>query len=141
MAVHAGDPLFPRVDPDEAPDITGAPPSDEAEDDVIDYEAFARVSLKVGVVRSAAPIEGADRLLHLQVDVGEAAPRSIAAGIAQAYAPEEVEGKRVVVVTTLAPRKSRGVLRQGMVLASGQGGADLRLVSPEGEPPPGPVVR
>ena len=73
--------------------------------------------------------------------MGEAAPRSIAAGIAQAYAPEEVEGKRVVVVTNLAPRKIRGVLSQGMVLASGQGGADLRLVSPEGEPPPGTVVR
>ena len=141
VAVHAGEPLFPRIDPDDAPDITGPAGSDEPEEAVIDYEDFTRVALKVGVVRSATPVEGADRLLQLEVDVGEGAPRSIVAGIAEAYAPADVEGRRVVVVTNLAPRKIRGVLSQGMVLASGAGGGDLQLVSPDGDPAPGEVVR
>jgi methionyl-tRNA synthetase len=94
----------------------------------------------VGLVRAAERIPKADKLLKLTVDLGEAEPRSIAAGIAEAYAPEALVGRRVVVVANLTPRTIRGVLSQGMVLASGPGGAALRLVDP-GDLPPGSEVR
>ncbi len=137
-AVTAGDPLFPRIDPDEAPEITTPA---EPEPEYIEYDDFTKVELKVGVVLSAAKVEKADRLLHLKVDVGDTEARSIVAGIAEAYAPEDVVGRRVVVVANLAPRKIRGVPSQGMVLASGTGGADLQLVCPDGDPPPGTTVK
>jgi methionyl-tRNA synthetase len=106
----------------------------------ISYEDFARVALRVGVVRAAERVPKSDKLLKLTVDMGEAEPRTIAAGIAEAYAPEALVGRRVVVVANLAPRTIRGVLSQGMLLAAGPGGAALRLVDP-GELPPGSEVR
>lgn len=106
----------------------------------ISYEDFARVALRVGLVRAAERVPKSDKLLKLLVDVGEAAPRTIAAGIAEAYRPEELVGRRVVVVANLAPRTIRGVLSEGMLLAAGPQGASLRLVDP-GELPPGSEVR
>ena len=94
----------------------------------------------MGVVRAAERVPKADKLLKLTVDVGEAAPRTIAAGIAEAYAPEAVVGRHVVVVANLAPRTIRGIQSQGMLLAAGPGGATLRLVDP-GDLPPGSEVR
>jgi methionyl-tRNA synthetase len=117
-----------------------APPSADVPSGSISYEDFARVALRVGLVRAAERIPKADKLLKLTVDLGEAEPRSIAAGIAEAYAPEALVGRRVVVVANLTPRTIRGVLSQGMVLASGPGGAALRLVDP-GDLPPGSEVR
>jgi methionyl-tRNA synthetase len=107
---------------------------------LISFEDFARVALRVGVVRHAERVPKSDKLLKLTVDLGEAQPRTIAAGIAEAYAPEALLGRRVVVVANLAPRTIRGVLSQGMLLAAGAGGAALRLVDP-GELPPGSEVR
>ena len=72
----------------------------------------------MGIVTAAAPLKGADKLLHLHVDIGEAEPRSIVAGIAQAYKPEQLVGRKVVIVANLAPRKLRGVESQGMIVAA-----------------------
>ncbi len=136
--VTLGEPLFPKIDLEDAPDILAPePPAPE----YIEYDDFTAVELKVGLVLSASKVEKADRLLQLKVDVGEPEARSIVAGIAQAYSPEQVVGLRVVVVANLAPRKIRGVPSQGMVLASGAGGADLQLVCPDGDPAPGTVVK
>jgi methionyl-tRNA synthetase len=88
---------------------------------VIGYDDFAKVELRVGVVRSAGPVEKADKLLRLAVDLGEAEPRTIVAGIAQAYPePAVLVGKRIVVVANLAPRSLRGISSQGMLLAAGE---------------------
>ena len=96
---------------------------------VIQYEDFARVELRVAVIRSAAPVPKADKLLELSVDVGEPEPRTIVAGIAQAYPdPAQLVGKRIVVVANLAPRPLRGITSQGMLLAAGEA-PDLRLVT------------
>ena len=62
----------------------------------------------MGLVKSAEPVKGADKLLHLKVDIGEAEPRTIVAGIAKAYMPEQLIGRKVVIVANLAPRKLRG---------------------------------
>ncbi len=88
---------------------------------VIQYEDFARVELRVGLVRAAVPVPKADKLLQLTVEVGEPAPRTIVAGIAQAYPdPAALVGRRIVVVANLAPRPLRGITSQGMLLAAGE---------------------
>ena len=91
-------------------------------------------------MRAAERVAKSDKLLKLTVDVGEPETRTIAAGIAEAYLPEALVGRRVVVVANLAPRTIRGVLSQGMLLAAGPGGAELKLVDP-GDLPPGSEVR
>ncbi len=88
---------------------------------VITYDDFAMVELKVAAVLAAAPVPKADKLLELSVDVGEAAPRTIVAGIAQAYPdPQVLVGRRIVVVANLEPRALRGITSQGMLLAAGE---------------------
>jgi methionyl-tRNA synthetase len=88
----------------------------------ITIDDFSRVDLRVGIVKSAEPIKGADKLLHLHVDIGEPQPRSIVAGIAVSYKPEELIGRKVVIVANLAPRKLRGVESQGMIVAASREG-------------------
>ena len=86
----------------------------------IGIEDFAKVELRVGVVKSAEKVAGADKLLKVMVDIGDEV-RQVLAGIAPAYAPEELVGRKVVVVTNLAPRKMRGVESNGMLLAASAG--------------------
>jgi methionyl-tRNA synthetase len=81
-----------------------------------------------------------DKLLQVSVDVGEGPPRSIVAGIAEAYAPEQILGRNVVVVANLKARAIRGIESRGMLLAAGPGGKDLSLVDP-GPLPPGAEVK
>ena len=83
----------------------------------IGIEDFAKVELRVGVVKSAEKIAGADKLLKVMVDIGDEV-RQVLAGIAPSYAPEELVGRKVVVATNLAPRKMRGVESNGMLLAA-----------------------
>ncbi len=88
---------------------------------VIPYEDFARVELRVALVRAAEAVPRADKLLKITVDVGEPAPRTIVAGIAQAYPdPQALVGRRIVVVANLEPRALRGITSQGMLLAAGE---------------------
>ncbi len=86
--------------------------------ETITIDDFAKVDLRVGQIKSAEPVKGADKLLHLKVDIGEAEPRTIVAGIALAYKPEELIGRKVVIVANLAPRKLRGLTSQGMIVAA-----------------------
>ena len=83
----------------------------------IGIEDFAKVEMRVGQVKSAERVPGADRLLQLQVDIGEEV-RQIVAGLALAYKPEDLVGRKVVVVTNLQPRKLRGVESNGMIVAA-----------------------
>ncbi len=84
----------------------------------IAIDDFAKVELRVGQVVSAERVKGADKLLHMQVDIGEPAPRTIVAGIAEAYAPEQMVGRKVVIVANLQPRKLRGIESNGMIVAA-----------------------
>lgn len=84
---------------------------------LLDISDFAKVELRVAEVLSAERVEGTDKLLKLMVSLG-AEPRQIVAGIAQHYAPEELVGKRIVVVANLKPAKLRGIESQGMLLAA-----------------------
>jgi methionyl-tRNA synthetase len=92
----------------------------------ITIDDFAKVDIRVGLVKSATPVKGADKLLHLQVDIGEGAPRSIVAGIALAYNPDQLVGRKVAIVANLQPRKLRGIESNGMIVAASlEGGAPV----------------
>jgi methionyl-tRNA synthetase len=98
--------------PPEAPEIT--------------IDDFAKVDLRVGVVQRAEPVKGADKLLKLTVDIGETQPRTLVAGIASAYKPEQLLNRKVVVVANLQPRKLRGIESRGMIVAASlEGGAPV----------------
>jgi methionyl-tRNA synthetase len=105
----------------------------------IEYDDFAKVSLKAGKILAAEKVAGADKLLKLTVELGEAAPRTIVSGIALSYTPEQVSGRRVVVVTNLKPRKLKGIESRGMLLTAESEGK-LSLLDP-GDMPPGSVVK
>ena len=95
----------------------------------ITIDDFAKVEMKVGIVLESKPVEGADKLLVSQIKIGDEV-RQIVSGIAKYYKPEELVGKKVVVVTNLKPVKLRGVLSQGMILAASDGDK-LSVLSPE----------
>ena len=105
-----------------APAAAGAPP---AAAEKIGIEDFAKVEMRVGQIKTAERIVGADKLLKLTVDIGTEI-RQICAGIAQFYEPENLIGRKVAVVVNLAPRKLRGVESNGMIVAAS--------VGPEGRP-------
>ena len=94
---------------------------------MISIDQFFAAELKVATVTAAEPVAKSSRLLKLTVDVGEEAPRTLVAGIAQRYRPEEIVGKQVVVVANLQPAKLMGVESQGMVLAASEDGQPVLL--------------
>jgi methionyl-tRNA synthetase len=109
------------VAPPETATNSSAKPAAPPPPGVIQYDDFARVELKVALVRTAEKVEKADKLLKLSVDAGDAEPRTIVAGIAQAYPdPQALVGRRIVVVANLAPRPLRGITSHGMLLAAGE---------------------
>jgi methionyl-tRNA synthetase len=87
----------------------------------ITIDDFAKVELRVGQILTAERIPKSDKLLRFTIDLGEAEPRQILAGIAQYYEPEKLIGRKVIVVANLAPRKLRGLESQGMILAASVG--------------------
>jgi methionyl-tRNA synthetase len=95
----------------------------------ITIDDFLKVDLRVGIVLDAAPVPKSDKLLHLHIDIGEPKPRSIVAGIAEAYKPEALVGRKVAIVANLAPRKLRGIESQGMIVAASLEGGSPSLVS------------
>ncbi len=117
--------LFARIDEKEKlkeievenPKVTEAKAEPQ---NLIKYDDFAKVDLKVGEVLACEKVEGSDKLLKSQIKMGNET-RQIVSGIASFYKPEEMVGKKVVVVTNLEPAKIRGVLSEGMILAAGDG--------------------
>jgi methionyl-tRNA synthetase len=95
----------------------------------ITIDDFLKVDLRVGVILDAASVPKSDKLLHLHIDIGEPKPRSIVAGIAEAYKPEALVGRKVAIVANLAPRKLRGIESQGMIVAASLEGGSPALVS------------
>jgi methionyl-tRNA synthetase len=98
-------------------------------DSRISIDDFLKIEMRVGVVKEAAAVKGSDKLLHLQVDIGEAKPRSIVAGIAGAYQPEAIVGRKVAIVANLQPRQLKGLESQGMIIAASLEDTPPALVS------------
>ena len=88
--------------------------------DKITFEDFTKLDIRVGTILEAEAIEGADKVLKLVVDLGEE-KRTIVAGVAEFYQPEDLIGKQVPVLVNLEPRTFRGVESQGMILAADDG--------------------
>jgi methionyl-tRNA synthetase len=131
--------VFPRIDLKEAVDkmrkleeevslqqaqLLGKPVSTRPPEGVttlaapISIDDFVKVDLRVGQVLSAEPVKGADKLLHLKIDIAEPEPRTIVAGIAEAYKPDQLIGRKVIIVANLNPRKLRGITSNGMIVAA-----------------------
>ena len=164
-----GDPLFPRIHPKEqaklfagfglGPDGEKAEAEGEAKGEgkskgqpkktkakkpaapegIIEFGDFQAVEMRVGVIRSAVPVDGSDKLLQLKIDLGEKEPRQVVAGIRKHYDPEDLISKSVVVVANLAPRKIFGLESQGMVLAASSKDA-FSVLTLEADLPPGTRV-
>ena len=118
------------------PAVTG-PLADEPIADEIEFGDFAKVDLRIAKIISAEHVEGADKLLKFQLDLG-GETRQIFAGIKAAYPnPEELIGKLTVVVANLKPRKMRFGMSEGMILAAGPGGSDLWILEPHEGAQPG----
>ncbi len=109
----------------------------EPSEGLITLEDLKKVRLQVGKVKAVEPVAGADKLLKLQVEVGEETPRQLVAGIAQQYSPQELEGRLVLVVTNLKPTKIKGERSEGMLLAASEASGGLVLATVDGDISPG----
>lgn len=128
--------VFPRLEVDKAvtrmealeqealavqAQLMGQQPAAEAltiDTPAIGIADFARVDMRVGLIRAAKRVEKSDKLLELHVDIGEERPRTILAGIAETYGPEKLVGQRIAIVANLQPRKMMGKISQGMIVAA-----------------------
>jgi methionyl-tRNA synthetase len=108
--------------------------------EMISFEDFAKIDLRIARIIKAEHVEKADKLLRLELDLG-GETRQVFAGIKSAYQPEDLEGKLTVMVANLAPRKMRFGMSEGMVLAAGPGGEDLWILNPDDGAQPGMKVK
>jgi methionyl-tRNA synthetase len=160
-------PVFPRIDPDlqaaliakwvpaeaapaasgsmasggrpaaSASMATGSPAPTPAD---VSIDDFAKIELRAAKVLAAEHVPKADKLLKLTLDIGAGEPRTVVSGIAPAYTPETIVGKTVIYFANLTPRKIRGVVSQGMILAAGDAEV-LGLSALDRDVPPGTRIR
>jgi methionyl-tRNA synthetase len=152
--IGKAEPLFPRLEesrsrPDSAKATSGKvnvseeqAPSKPEERKMVSFKDFQNLELRVAEILTAEPVPGANKLLKLTVDIG-AEQRTLVAGIALAYQPEDLIGKKIVVICNLEPATIRGVRSEGMLLAGSVTGDDtsIALVTPEKTLPNGAVVK
>jgi len=107
---------------------------------MISYEEFKKLDIRMGKILKAEKIENADKLLRLEIDLGNNETRQIVAGIAEFYEPENLLGKEIPILVNLEARILRGVESQGMLLAADNQGEPV-LLSPDKEITPGSIVK
>jgi len=129
--IKKGKQLFPRIEL--------KPPHHQKVDDLITIDEFKKIELKIGIVINAEMIKGSNKLMRLEVDTGE--KRQLVAGIGRSYKPDDLIGKRVVVLTNLKPVKLMGVESQGMLLAVGGPDKEVSILIPDKEVEQGLRVR
>ena len=105
---------------------------------MISFDDFKKIELRIGKIVTAQKVEGADKLLKLEVDIGSE-KRQMVAGVAHVYAPEDIIGKEIPIVINLEPRKIRGIESKGMLLAAVEDGKPV-LLFPDKEVTPGTVI-
>ncbi len=137
MRIKVEEPEVAPAKPEAAKTVP-ASPAPVAEAGLITIDDFFKTSLRTAKVIQAERINGADKLLKLQIEIGTET-RQLVAGIAMHYTPEEITGKTVVVVANLKPAKIRGIESQGMLLAA-KDGKELRIVTVDGNIPSGSSV-
>lgn len=145
-------PLMRRVDKDKVTQMVESSKDEQVIDGMnnitkgesfeaeIGIDDFTRIDLRIARIMEASPVDGADKLLRLILDLG-GETRQVLAGLKQAYLPEDLIGRQVVVVANLAPRKMRFGTSEGMILAAGPGGEDIFLLEPDAGAKPGMRVK
>ncbi len=118
-----------------------AAPVEGAARPTIDFDTFSKVDLRAGKIVTAEFVEGADKLLKLMVDIGEAKPRQVFAGIRKFYEPATLVGRIVIVVANLAPRKMRFGISEAMVLCANNADGSLFVVAADAGATPGAIVK
>lgn len=106
---------------------------------MINYDDFSKIELKIAKVLSAEHVEGSEKLLKLQIDVGSE-QRQIVSGIAKSYTPEQLIGKQIVIVANLEPRMLMGLESNGMLLAASDETGPVVLI-PDHVVPPGTGIK
>jgi methionyl-tRNA synthetase len=109
--------------------------------ETISIDEFSKIDLRVAKIVNAEHVEGAEKLLKLTLDIGEAQPRTVFAGIKSAYDPEKLKGRMTVMVANLAPRKMKFGLSEGMVLAASGEAPGLFILSPDDGAQPGMRIK
>ncbi len=117
------------------------PAMEESSDNLISIEEFARTELKTGKVMKCEAVKGSSKLLRLEVDLGEEAPRQVIAGIGKKYMPEELEGKTVIIVSNLKPASLMGLESRGMLLAATDSDGVLSILTTGREIKPGAKIK
>ncbi len=145
--VSRGEDLFPRLNlqaeiramrvDKPAEEVDDEPGQEEEQAGLINLEQFQQVDMRVAEIESAEPVPKSDKLLKLEVNIGEDNRRQVVAGLAGYYKPEELIGRQVLFVANLKPVKLRGVLSQGMLLAATDKNGDLALTAIDKKIAPG----
>ncbi|CDL83025.1 methionine--tRNA ligase [Xenorhabdus szentirmaii] len=125
----------------EQPETVTGPLADDPIQDTITFDDFAKVDLRIALIKQADFVEGSDKLLKLTLDLGSET-RQVFSGIRSAYPdPKALENRLTVMVANLAPRKMRFGVSEGMVMAAGPGGKEIFLLSPDSGAQPGMQVK
>jgi methionyl-tRNA synthetase len=136
----AGENVFPRLQvPTAEIAVAATTVTAVGEDGIITIDDFAKVKLRVAEVLACERVPDATKLLRLQISVGEEQPRQIVAGIAEFYTPEQLVGKKIIVVANLKPTKIRGIDSNGMLLAA-KSGKQLSVLTVDRDLPPGATI-
>ena len=128
-----------NVGADDGPELS-TEQQDESANGTISIDDFLKIKLRVAKITNATKVVGADKLIKLDLDVGNSS-RTVFAAIKSAYEPSDLIGRSTVVVANLAPRKMKFGVSEGMVLAAGPGGKEIFLLSPDEGAVPGMEVR
>ena len=131
-----GKPLFEKTDIKELKKVAEVK---EVEDNIITIDEFGKVDLRVAKILKAERVEGSEKLIKMEIDVGELGKRTLVGGLAKHYKPEELVGKLIVIVANLKPRKLFGIESQGMLLAA-KIGDKMKLLTVEDEIEPGAKI-
>ncbi|MEK9134791.1 MAG: methionine--tRNA ligase subunit beta [Patescibacteria group bacterium] len=106
---------------------------------MVTFEEFQKLDIRIGKVLSAEKIEGSNKLIKLEIDLGEE-KRQVITGMAEFYEPDYFLNKNLVILANLEPRKFMGIESQGMILAADVAGQPILLI-PEKETPPGSIIK
>lgn len=135
------EPILSRIKPLNIKDFYQKEEVMDEEDNIIQIDDFMKVDLRVAKVKEVSHVDGADKLLAIKLDLGDLGTKNVFAGIKSAYEPSQLEGKLVVMVYNLAPRKMKFGVSEGMILAASDSDGGIFVVSPDSGAQPGQKIK
>ena len=135
------EPILSRIKPLNIKDFYQKEEVMDEEDNIIQIDDFMKVDLRVAKVIEVSHVDGADKLLAIKLDLGDLGTKNVFAGIKSAYEPSQLEGKLVVMVYNLAPRKMKFGISEGMILAASDSDGGIFVVSPDSGAQPGQKIK